>query len=75
MKQPKSDCMQWLGICNRTDLMDDEWVFITKETLEWCTCIRKQTWYRLVELLNQKKFDDAYELLKQNDAEWINFNI
>jgi len=54
-------------ICNRTDLMANDWEYITREILKnKCSseCINLSTCHRIVELLGQKKWEQAQDLLK-----------
>lgn len=55
-----------LSICNRTDLMCDS-DFMDKERItEKCKCSKEATCKMVCDLLLNKKYDDALNILKNN---------
>lgn len=65
MNKKQSNC-EWMSICNNTDLVNSEMEYITKEILKnFCSkeCPKISNCHRIVELLKEKKTDEAFNLL------------
>lgn len=67
MNKQQNNCVG-MTICNNTDLVNSEMEYITKDILKnFCAkeCPKLNTCHRIVELLKEKKTDEAFSLLNQ----------
>lgn len=63
MKEVYKDCKP--NICNRSELMSEDWTFMTKEILkEKCDCASKSVCFEILRLLKDWHRPEAEELIK-----------
>lgn len=63
MKERQNYCNP--TICNRTDLMTEDLVFMDKESIsERCDCVNTSVCKQICDLLNAKKIDLAVNLIE-----------
>lgn len=51
-------------IVNKDTLMTEDFMFMDKDIIrEWCNCVKKNICLQIIDLLNNKKLDEAERLI------------